>query len=285
MRDFATWSKMATLFPFKYAAQYLEQIMPIVIRESGEVSLSSEECTTALLNTYLHLLMCIKEDPEVSRAIMAKLEGLLASENTMLQIDFQKMLDILPLEPSSNPDVLQARVWLLQRMRKHREALEILILRLSDSNKAEEYCKRACRAGLGDENVYLILLQIILSGQNCDHTIKKGLAIISQHQSSELAMRAFHKLPRTISIKTIHDYIKSSLNTMKELQRKMMISKHMARGRIHGIFIRRMMVEKTNLIIQSEDKCQICYKKVGVSAHVFDGTSIFHYSCFTRSTL
>ena len=266
-----------------YAANYLEEIL-------GKTGDHSGEFKDNLICVYLRLIASSSDAPEFSKPALDRLEDLLASLGTAstCHVDFQQMLHILPSKKDSTPDMLQARVLLLEKMRKHREALEILIFDINDDDKKmERYCTRASQTspGKNSDNVYVTLLQIILDHRHRQDIMEKGLAIISQHQDSELDLMTFVRLPETVDLRTVHRFLESSLCTMKESQKKMNMNKHIAKGRLQGISIKRAMTEHEYIGIQAEKRCFICHKRLGASAHVYDGTSVSHYPCFSRPSV
>lgn len=265
-----------------HAANYLEEIL-------GKTGDHSGEFKSKLICVYLRLIASSSDAPEFSKPALARLEDLLASLGTACHVDFQQMLHILPSKKDSTPDMLQARVLLLEKMKKHREALETLIFDINDNDdtKMERYCTRASQTspGKNSDSVYVTLLQIILDHRHRQDIMAKGLAIISQHQDSELDLMTFVRLPETIDLRTVHRFLESSLCTMKESQKKMKMNKHIAKGRLQGISIKRAMAEHEYIGIQAEKRCSICHKRLGASAHVYDGTSISHYPCFSRPSV
>lgn len=242
-------------------------------------SITSEECKHTLVELYLRIVILNRDFPEVSKDALSKLEHFFQSENAVT-IDFHGMLKILPPKIDSTPDILEARVLILEKINLHQEALEILIFDIRDHSKAEKYCKRASQNSNDKESIYLILLELVVSHQDRTDVLKEGLSIISQCLTPELLMRSYVRLSEGISLGIIYQYLRSSLCVMKECQRKVGVSKHLERGRLQSIAMKRTICQEGNLVIQAERRCGICFKKLGVSAHIYDGTSIFHYSCY-----
>jgi len=271
-------SRDGTTSSISYAARYLEEILA----RSDNNSID-DECKSDLIALYLNLIVSSSNTSEISKSTLCKLEDLFTSLKGTCHVNFDQMFDLLPSKSVSRSEELQARVLLLERVKRHREALEILLFDMRDPQKAEKYCKRASKVSSDKNSVYIILLDIITTHQNRNDILRKGLAILSHRQSAELDMATFLRLPGMITMETVHQYLRFSICTMKECQKRMQIEKHIAGGRLHDILIRRARREQDRLTIQAERRCCACHKRLDVSAHVHDGNSIFHYSCFSRS--
>ncbi|KAI8104399.1 hypothetical protein M9434_002957 [Picochlorum sp. BPE23] len=247
-----------------YSAQYLEEILQIKEMDLGENSTSVWDDRQILAELYLQMLA----NNKTSANLLDKLTHLLDSYAHTL--DLNKLRRLLSEGQYSH----DAMVLVLEKLKQHKKALEILIVDLEDPAKAERYCRR-----VGDKKVFVDLLKVALKSQQANSNV---LQILSRNISPDLVIQTLACVPDRMGIHECNEYITASIWTLKEHQKKLYMMKHLAKGKLQTICNTRMQEQCRKHIVSGEKMCPMCQKQLGASAHVCSNNQLYHYSCFTR---
>lgn len=166
-----------------YSAQYLEEMLQIKEMDLGENATSVWDDRQTLAELYLQMLA----NKETSANLLDKLTHVL--DNYAHTIDLNK-LHLLLSEGRFSHD---AMVLVLEKLKQHKKALEILIDDLKDPPKAERYCRR-----VADKNVFVDLLKVTLKSQQANSknsVLPHVLQILSRNMSPDLVIQTLACVP------------------------------------------------------------------------------------------
>ncbi|XP_065215173.1 vam6/Vps39-like protein [Planococcus citri] len=187
----------------------------------------------------------------------------------------------------------EERAVLLGKFGRHEKALTIYVTVLNDIEKAAHYCERVYKEGKsGSENVYIILLQLLISPPESwlvgvtppvppKPDIEMALTLLEGNASKIPPAKALKILPKDIPVYKINHYLNISLGQHLTDKR----NKQILRGLLYAEHLQvqeqRIQFESQNMLLTEWNICSVCKKKFSnQSAFIRNPNGdVIHFSC------
>jgi Vam6/Vps39-like protein vacuolar protein sorting-associated protein 39 len=186
-------------------------------------------------------------------------------------------------------------------MGQHKQALQIYVFQLKDTQKAEEYCNQtylatqdpsAAAPGVPtgalakDEtpSIYHTLLAIYLNPPPPHKPqLEPALHLLSVHGSRLPASQTLALIPPNLSIATLESYFQGRIRAAVSIMSEERIAAQLRAVRQSGVE-ENLIDEKNRCVVVGKDRlCPVCMKRFGNSAvRVYPDGKVVHYGCFNR---
>lgn len=235
----------------------------------------------------------------------------------------QKLLDFLEISDyyttQSLPKLLlseglcEERAIVVGKLGQHEEALSIFIYVLNNSKRAEEYCLSVYQKKLpNSEDIFFLLLKLYLQPPESMSTtqLKRKMSVSSASQisssdsssmpnivfSSKIVRllnehgdkinpsKAISELSNEFNLVYLKDYLSSTLKRKLQESHEREMFRQLVMSKFYQVQKTWIELQKKNKIdIDDKTVCQVCNKKMGLSAFVrFPNLDLVHYSCRER---
>lgn len=170
----------------------------------------------------------------------------------------------------------EERAILLSRLRQHDQVLNIYILKLNNSSKAEKYCLEICSEFPG---IYKILVDVCLSTTNNPDLFKDLFRIMKENPEKFDPQMVLNKLPADISLSEMSDYLKSALEKKNKDEIYYSIYRNIISARYFQIREKYNTLRERSVKITEVTICAMCGKRIE-SAFVASEYRVLHYQCW-----
>jgi len=188
----------------------------------------------------------------------------------------QRMLSRLPAD-----QLLEERALLLSKIGQHRDALEIYVHRLHNTQLPLKYCERVFVANETEnaESVYYSLLHVYLRPQSGEPLLAQALGLLREHYRRIDLPKALALLPDT-SVRSVEHYLRSVLRENARRRRNNQVVRYLVKSenlQVHHDLLR----ARSQMVRITEDKpCPVCNKRLGKSVFArYPNGVVVHYHC------
>lgn len=252
-----------------------------------------------LLNIYLTRLKDASDDKEL-------LERFLTMLKSSHQYSAAKILNSLPRD---DPIFYEARATLFSKMGNHKQALEIYVFKLSNTDKAEEYCnqvyfdmmnegsKATARRGSTSDptdeqpSIYHVLLNLYLNPPKSE-TSRYGPAIdlMAKHGARLPASSTLELIPSELLVRELEFYFRGRMRNANTIMNESMVVAGLRKVDAVRVQAALQLGEGSKsggrsrkVRIDEERVCGVCHKRLGGSViSVFPDNSVVHLGCANR---
>ena len=287
----------------RLALRYLEHAI-------DELNDATPDLHQKLVTLYLEQ---IKKPADSDVARKANVDKFLTLLRQSTQYSPPRLLDQLP---SDNPDFYEARAVVLNKMGRHRQALEIYVFKLKDVSKAEEYCNRvhlsadpstqtaaqiasrkkstSIEAIDEQSTIYNTLLNLYLSPPPSEQQLwQPAIQLLAKHGSRLPASSTLEVIPKALPVKELEFYFRGRVRSANTVTND---------GRVEAGLrkVQAVMTETALLLgegvprgarnrkvkVDEDRMCTVCFKRLGNSViSVFPDNSVVHLGCANRKQI
>jgi hypothetical protein len=202
-----------------------------------------------------------------------------------------------------DPDFYESRAIVLSKMGQHKQALQIYVFQLKDTQKAEEYCNQtylaehdahgpapgvptSTSAKEDTPSIYHVLLAIYLNPPApYEPQLEPALALLSAHGPRLPASQTLALIPPNLSMATLESYFRGRMRAAVAKMNEDRIAAQLRAVRQADVE-ERLLMEKSRSVTVGEDRlCPVCMKRFGNSTavRVYPDGKVVHYGCFNRA--
>ncbi|KAI0244753.1 Vacuolar morphogenesis protein 6 [Massospora cicadina] len=190
----------------------------------------------------------------------------------------EKLLGQLPTAMFFKP-----RALVLSRLKRHDQALNLLVYRLQDIDGAEDYCRR-----FNSKDVFKILLKTYLDPASSDPNLpdnelpylEPALQLLDKHGARIDAAQALDFLPNRVKMLSLGGFLTQNLRHLVASAHEARIQLSLLRAESVRLSCRLAELKADPVPLDATTLCPVCLKKIGTSAFaIFPDRQVVHYSC------
>ncbi|CAI5720829.1 unnamed protein product [Hyaloperonospora brassicae] len=215
----------------------------------------------------------------------------------------ERMLSRTPIE------MVSEHAALLSKLGRHREVLQLYVVKLRDADLAEAYCNRCYESKTANSSIYTILLQIYLHPQchmdsprsdaastdtSSEHqfpsrssgcnmqieAVNEAIRLLNKHAERIDVSTALALLPVEVAAASLATFFRHVLERQVQRSRTGQVKKQLSKMENFKVREQLSTKRKESVTVWSSQRCQSCGKKLGVGTFVrLPGGDLLHYSC------
>lgn len=246
-----------------------------------------------LASMYLDRLRRDSAEGSQQSAWQGKLEDMLRQSE-----HYNKAKILRDLSTAEGTQFLESRIIVLNKLSRHKEALEIYVFQLADYQKAEEYCNQVYLSSStstpsttdpddtsAPESVYTSLLALYLTPPAGRPTnLETALDLLSRHGSRLPAQSTLALLPATQPIRSLESYFVGRMRAANSLAREEAIVAALggvAKAEAEAALL--LGARGRRVVVGENRLCSVCHKRFGRAAiRVWPDGDVVHYGCVDR---
>jgi hypothetical protein len=179
-------------------------------------------------------------------------------------------------------DFLEERAILMSRLKQHRQALEILVLKLKKARMAETYCdENFDEADKDSKDIYLQLFDIFLKNGE----LENALNLLNGSNGHRINPReALLKLPTEIPLHDILTFYEKVVNNFVEVERRLSIEKYLRKSENLQVKEEHLRVMKGSVYVDSNTSCDKCKQRIVQGSTVivrYPNGTLIDYKCLS----
>ncbi|XP_024522989.1 transforming growth factor-beta receptor-associated protein 1 homolog [Selaginella moellendorffii] len=216
---------------------------------------------TELALSLSHSVLQADEGPDSRAALQSFLES-------SSKYDVGAVLDLI-----RGTNLWREQAILHRKQGNEKLALEILALKLQDSDAAENYC-----AELGRPDAYMQLLQTYLGNEG--NNVKHAVRLLDRHGPQLDPIEVLDALPPDMPLHLASQALVRTLRARIHLHRQGQIEKHLTRGINFQTRMKKLEERSREIQVTGESVCSSCNARIGTKLFaVFPNESIACYKC------
>lgn len=213
-----------------------------------------------------------------------------------------------------NEGLCEERAIVVGKLGQHEEALSIFIYVLNNPKRAEEYCSSVHKKRLpNSKNIFFLLLKLYLHPPETFSStqLKRKMSVSSASQMSSSGgdqsfsvcnfsarivkllnehgdkidpLKAITELPNDFDLIHLKDYLSAIMKRKLQESHENEMFRQLVMSKFYQVQKTWIELQQANkIIIDDQTICQVCSKKIGLSAFVrFPNLDLVHYSCKDR---
>eukprot|EP00803_Ostreobium_quekettii_P007599 evm.model.scf_3833.1 EVM.evm.TU.scf_3833.1 scf_3833:4766-7651(-) len=218
---------------------------------------------------------------------------------------YQRLKQLIMTSPYIDPSTALASIpsgrlfdlqaLLMEKLGRHKEALEVYAQELHSLELAEALCDRVYESskGAGRGDIYMMLLEIYLGvkdGPNppewLNHSLWRQLFhMLSRKRYRIDAEKVFGALPFDLCLCEVMPFVEACLRTLAEQQRNVGVAKNLYS--CENLEVKERLIKSKQRMVHatSERACHMCKKRIGSAVLVaYPNDNLAHYSCYRRGS-
>jgi len=277
--------------PPKQVVEYLEQFGLQVVQMYLEFIIlecnnQDSEFHTKLAILYVDILLLTSNElNHISPGSELGLTGLTRKKLLQHLESSHSYNEAIVLTKIVTSTLYEACIILYTRLKRHYKSLEILVDKLHDTKRAEEYCATFKQE---DPELTLSLFKVYLNQPKADNEFISPFALnLLSSQAIDLNPEmVLPLLPKEIPVQLICDYLTKSIRQVHHNLRDGQITKNLLKSDRLNLKYQLSILTDKSVTITKDKMCPICNKYIGdkVFAYYPNGT-IVHFKCFKDQTI
>jgi Vam6/Vps39-like protein vacuolar protein sorting-associated protein 39 len=246
-----------------------------------------------LIDTYITFIESNQESPVKQQTSSPAAPSSSFSSKSYRQLLLYFLNDTNHYEPNyalsrlNMESYAEERAVVLGKLGKHHEALTIYVNILNDTEKAEAYCEDVyAQANIIDsKQVFYQLLKIYLNSDYEEIRIGASIRLLNAHSNEIGSCRTLELLPAELmKCKNLSNFFENMLNRLVRNKHNTQIINRLMFALELQIHETKIMCQGKKFIVNDEQICKECNKRMGKSAMVrYPNGSLIHYGCLKNS--